>query len=171
LIERKSLYKGRLDFGLEVADLPNGERVALEIVRHPGGSVIVAIDDDGRVCMIRQYRHAVGDWIWELPAGVLDNNEAPLKAAKRELLEETGVKATRWQSLGPIWSTPGFTDEKLHLYSAKELTLGESQPEQGECIEVHWVPLEDLAVQCLNGEVTDGKTIIGLLRAHAAIKS
>lgn len=131
-MERKSLYKGRIDFGLEVADLPNKERMAFEVVRHPGGAVIAAVDADQKLCLIKQYRHVVGQWIWELPAGVLDAGEDPLTVAKRELTEETGVTATSWQSLGAILSTPGFCDERLHLYLAQNLSLGEVQPEDGE---------------------------------------
>ncbi len=168
-MQRKSLYKGRLDFGLEVADLPNGERVAHEIVRHPGGSVIAAVDENNNICIIRQYRQAIGDWIWELPAGVLDAEEDPAVAARRELKEETGLRANNWQSLGVILTTPGFTDEKLHLYLATELTSGEAQPEAGECIEVHWCPLAQTVQQVIQGEITDAKTGIGVLRAQSMV--
>ncbi len=168
-MEAKSLYKGRLDFGIEVADLPNGERVALEIVRHPGGAVIAALDSELNLCLIKQYRHAIGQWIWELPAGVLDAREDPLTAAKRELTEETGVAATKWQSLGTILSTPGFCDEALHLYLAQDLSLGASQQEQGECIEIHWLPITEAAVKVLNGEITDAKTIVAVLRTQDKI--
>ena len=160
------IYSGRIiDVGIEKATLPDGSRVPLEIVRHPGGAAVAAIDDDDRICLLRQYRHAVGGWIWELPAGKLDNGEDPLVCAQRELLEEAGVVAADWQPLGEMFSSPGFCDERLYLFRARDLELGTASPEIHEHIEVHWVALEDAAGRARRGEIEDAKTVIGILRA------
>jgi len=117
---RRTIHRGAvLDLGLETVRLPNREILALEIVRHPGGAVVAAQDQRGRVALIRQFRHAAGGWIWEFPAGLLEPGESPLDAAKRELREETGcTAAAAWQSLGATLTTPGFCTERLHLFLA-----------------------------------------------------
>ena len=106
---RVSVYRGRLiELGLETAVLPNGATIELEIVRHPGGAVVLALDEADRVCLLRQYRHVVGDWIWELPAGVIEAGEDPLETAQRELREEAGLVAAQWRELGTMLPSPGF---------------------------------------------------------------
>lgn len=138
----------------------------LEIVRHPGGSVIAAVNEQQKICVLRQYRHAAGGWIWELPAGKIDNNEPPLETAQRELLEEAGLKADSWQSMGEIFSTPGFCNEVLHLYLAINLDQLTAQPETFEFIEIHWLSLNDAYNHAIDGYFTDAKTIIGICRTH-----
>ena len=157
-----------VDFGLEPAKLPDGREIDMEVVRHPGGAVIACVNDDEQICLIRQFRHAAGGWIWELPAGLLEPGEPAIKTAERELIEETGVRGCDWQSLGVILSTPGFSDEKLHLFSARVQSLGESALEENEFIEVHWVSLSDAVLKAQNGEYQDAKTVIGILRVAAA---
>ena len=111
---RVSIYRGRLiELGLETAVLPNGATIELEIVRHPGGAVVLALDEADRVCLLRQYRHVAGDWIWELPAGVIEVGEDPLETAQRELREEAGLVATQWRELGTMLPSPGFCSEEL----------------------------------------------------------
>src|SRR5437667_533371 len=104
--------------------LPNGHRAVLEVVHHPGGAAAVALDESGRVCLLRQYRYVAGGWIWELPAGKLEPNEPPLETARRELIEEAGVSASHWQSLGTALSSPGVFGEVLHLFFATQLEPG-----------------------------------------------
>ena len=167
-MSRTPIYHGRIvDFGLEPVHLPDARPFTLEVVRHPGGAAVVALNDAGEVCLIHQYRHAGGGWVWELPAGKLEPDEPPEATARRELEEEAGVRAARWESLGSLLSTPGFCDERIHLYLADELTLVPTAHEEHEHIEVHWLPLGNAVEQALSGEIEDAKSVIGLLRAAA----
>ena len=170
--ELRRIHAGKVvDLDVESVTLPNGERVELELVRHPGGAAIVAIDLQGRVCLLRQYRHAVGGWLLELPAGKLEQAEPPLATAQRELAEEAGVAAGLWTDLGRVVSSPGVFTEVVHLYLARELMPASAQPERGEVFEVNWIPLADACRLALDGTVTDAKTVIGLLRADAWLRS
>jgi 8-oxo-dGTP pyrophosphatase MutT (NUDIX family) len=167
----RSIYQGRiLQLGIETLTLPNGETVELEIVRHPGGAAVVALDDREQVCLLRQYRHASGGWLWELPAGKLEADEKPQTTAKRELLEETGIQAAQWQTLGNILVTPGFCDEVIHLFLARELTQLAAQPQTHEVIEVHWIPFEQALARVFNGALRDAKTMLGLTLAEKQIR-
>ncbi len=151
--------------------LPNGTQTALEVVHHPGGAAVVAVDGSDRVCLLRQYRYVAGGWIWELPAGKLEPREPPLETARRELIEEAGVAASRWSSLGTCLSSPGVFSEVLHLYLALDIAAAAAAPESNEVFEVHWVPLAVACRRALDGEIRDAKTAIGLLRAaHALAK-
>ena len=162
-----TIYKGRvLDFGVEEVRLPNGRTVQLEMVRHPGASAVVPLEEDGRVVMIRQFRHAAGGTIYEIPAGRLDPGEDPLEGAKRERAEEAGRQAARGERLGAIWTTPGFTDEKIHLFLARHLTPVSQALEHDEVIEVVERPLSELIAMIRRGEISDGKTICGLMLAY-----
>ena len=145
--------------------LPNGTKAALEVVHHPGGAAVVAVDRSDRVCLLHQYRYVAGGWIWELPAGKLEPHEPPLETARRELIEEAGVEAARWSSLGTYLSSPGVFSEVLHLYLALDLVPAPAAPEINEVFEVHWVPFADACRRALEGDIQDGKTILGLLRA------
>jgi 8-oxo-dGTP pyrophosphatase MutT (NUDIX family) len=166
-IEQRTVFAGRvITVNLETVDLPNGRRTQLEIVHHPGGAAIVAIDAHGRVCLLRQYRHAAGGWIWELPAGKLEPHEPPLATAQRELIEEAGVRATHWRSLGDYVSSPGVFTEVIHLFLASGLEPLRSTPEYDELFEVHWIALEQARSRALNGELRDGKTVVGVMRAY-----
>lgn len=166
LISSETQFQGRIVTGnVEVVELPNGHRVTLDIIHHPGGAAVAAIDAERRVCLLRQYRHAAGAWLWELPAGKLEPGEPPLITAQRELVEEAGVRASHWQALGGVISSPGVLTETVHLYLATGLEPAVRQPETGELIEVHWAPLGDSCRRVLDGEIRDGKTCVGLLRA------
>jgi 8-oxo-dGTP pyrophosphatase MutT (NUDIX family) len=167
----RSIYQGRiLQLGIETLTLPNGETLDLEIVRHPGGAAVVAVDERQHVCLLRQYRHASGGWLWELPAGKLEADEKPQTTAKRELLEEAGIEAGQWQTLGDILVTPGFCDEVIHLFLAHELTHLTAQPQPHEVIEVHWIPFEEALARVFNGTLRDAKTMIGLTLAEKQIR-
>lgn len=166
----RRIYSGRVvQLDLERLVLPNGDDVELEIVRHPGGAAVVAVDREDRVCLLRQYRHAAGGWIWELPAGKLEPKEAPESTARRELAEEGSVAAADWVSLGRTVSSPGVFTEVVHLYLARELSPVAVAPERGECFEVHWTPLSEALGRALAGDIDDAKSAIGLLRAGAVL--
>jgi ADP-ribose pyrophosphatase len=165
------IYEGRvIDLNIERVELPNRSVADLEIVRHPGGAAIVAVDGEQRVCLLRQYRHAVGGWIWELPAGKIDNKEPPFDTAQRELGEEAGMRAAQWKYLGKYFSSPGVFTEIIHLYLATELTAELSRPEEHEVFEIEWRPLSEVIAMAHGGELCDGKSIIGVLRAAHELK-
>jgi 8-oxo-dGTP pyrophosphatase MutT (NUDIX family) len=166
-----SVFFGRvLTVNVERVRLPNGTTANLEIAHHPGGAAVVALDAAQRVCMLRQYRHAAGGYVWELPAGKIDHREPPLQTAQRELMEEGGMKAGSWLSLGSVLSSPGVFTEVIHLYLARDLTPIQNQPEEHEVFEVHWRPLDELVRLAVSGELTDSKTLIGIFRAAAHIR-
>jgi ADP-ribose pyrophosphatase len=146
--------------------LPNGHRAVLEVVHHPGGAAAVALDEHGRVCLLRQYRYVADGWLWELPAGKLEPNEPALRTAQRELIEEAGVSARQWLSLGTCLSSPGVFTETLHLFLATGIEPAAAALESAEVIEVHWVALEAACTWALDGTITDAKTALGLLRAR-----
>src|SRR5512147_2262136 len=131
------IYEGRvIKVSLDTVDLPNGVRVPLEIVRHPGGAAAVAIDAQGRVCLLRQYRHAAGGYIYELPAGKLEPDEPPEMTARRELVEEAAIGAAHWTSLGAYFSSPGVFTEVIHLYLATALSAAAGSPDEDEVFQV-----------------------------------
>jgi 8-oxo-dGTP pyrophosphatase MutT (NUDIX family) len=146
--------------------LPNGHRAELEVVHHPGGAAVVAIDAEERVCLLRQYRYVADGWLWELPAGKLEPNEPPLITAQRELIEEAGVSARRWHGLDSYLSSPGIFTEVLHLFLATEIEPATTAHEHAEVIEVHWVPLKEAYEWAVQGKIRDGKTALGLIRAR-----
>lgn len=162
-----SIYRGRvISLAVEDVTLPNGHRFELEVVDHPGGAAVVAINDREQVCLVRQYRHVAGDWLWELPAGKLAGG-TPLDNARRELVEEAGVAAARWASLGRYFSSPGVFREVVHLFEARDLSLVGAAPEIDEVLTVHWIALADACRMAVDGGIIDGKTVVGLWRAAA----
>jgi ADP-ribose pyrophosphatase len=145
--------------------LPNGRVLVLDIVKHPGAAAIVPFASEGDVLLIRQYRHATRGTILEVPAGKIDPGEAPIDTAARELEEEIGQRAGRIEALGSIWTTPGFTDEKIHLFAGFELTPADSQPEDDEIIESFRIALDDALQLIWRGELTDAKSALALIHA------
>jgi 8-oxo-dGTP pyrophosphatase MutT (NUDIX family) len=165
-----TVYEGRVvRLNVERVELPNGAIADLEIVHHPGGAAVVAVDEQRRVCMLRQFRHAAQDWIWELPAGKIDNREPPLDTAQRELEEEGGMRADHWIGLGDALSSPGVFTEIIHLFLATGLHATERRPEAHEVFEVHWLPWTQALAMAQSGEIRDAKSVIGLFRASAAL--
>jgi 8-oxo-dGTP pyrophosphatase MutT (NUDIX family) len=159
-------FRGRIiEVSVDEVTLPNGVRFELEVVHHPGGAAVAAVDEQYRVCLLRQYRYVADGWVWELPAGKLERDEPPLTTAQRELVEEAGVNARSWASLGSYLSSPGVFSEVLHLYLARDLAPAAAAPEPHEVLEVHWVPLAEACERALDGDIRDGKTALGLLRA------
>lgn len=166
-----TVFNGRvITVNVEHIRLPNGRTGRYEIVHHPGGAAIVAVDGAGRVCLLRQFRPAGGGWIWELPAGRLEPGESAETTARRELIEEAGREAGCWESLGNILSSPGVFAETIHLFLARELAAASIAHEPHEVMEIHWIPLPEAVLQALRGELRDAKTIIGLLRAAARLQ-
>jgi 8-oxo-dGTP pyrophosphatase MutT (NUDIX family) len=165
--DKQVIYRGKIvSLCLERVALPNGTTAELEIVQHPGGAAVVALDRDGRLCLLRQYRHVAGGWVWELPAGKLEPGEAPLVTAQRELQEEAGLRAGCWESLGEVLSSPGIFTEVVHLFRATMLSPAPPDNELHELIEVHWLPFTEALRLAQNNAITDGKTLAGLLRAQ-----
>jgi 8-oxo-dGTP pyrophosphatase MutT (NUDIX family) len=166
----RNVHTGRvLTLNLERVRLPNGRVAELEIAHHPGGAAIVALDADQRVCLLRQFRHAAGGWITELPAGKLDNREPPIECAQRELAEEVGMSARRWERLGQFFSSPGVLTEIIHVFMARELTPCASATEEHEVLEPRWVPLGEALRSADAGGLPDAKTVIGLAWARARL--
>ena len=162
----KPVFRGRVvALSIDTVRLPNGNTCDLEIVRHPGAAAVVPVDADGSVILVRQYRHAAGDYLLEVPAGKLDDQEPPEACAVREVEEETGYRAGKLTPLGWIWTTPGFTDERIWLYLATELTLAWSSPQPDEALEVVRMPFEEAVRLALSGEIKDAKSVCALVRA------
>ena len=167
------VYEGKvIDVSLERVCLPNGVTTELEVIAHPGGAAIVALNSSDEICLLRQYRHVVDGWLWEVPAGKIDNREPPLETAKRELAEEAGVHAARWSSLGRMVSSPGVFCEQVHLYLAEELSFTGASAEADEVIEVHWLPFDEalsraVAPASAEEEIWDAKSVLAIVRAHA----
>ena len=145
--------------------LPNGRVAELDIVRHPGASAVVPFVSETEVLLIRQYRHAAGGEILEVPAGKLDPGDTPTRCAARELEEEAGMRAGRLLPLGRVLTTPGFTDEVIHLFAAFELTATQTRHEEDEVIEVLRVSLDEALDRVWRGELVDAKSALALLHA------
>jgi len=169
--EVREVFQGRvIRLTVEQVRLPNGAVATLEIAHHPGGAAVVAIDDRGRVCLLRQYRHAAGGWVDELPAGKLDGGEPPLECAKRELAEEAGMEASDWTLLGSFLTSPGVLTEVIHLFLARGLVPVGTRPEEHEVLEPRWFPLDEAVEAAVTGGLTDGKSIVGLVWADQALR-
>jgi ADP-ribose pyrophosphatase len=166
--KRRPIFRaGVIDLGLETATLPNGLTVDLAIIRHPGAAAIVALDDRDRVAMLHQYRYAVGGTIWEIPAGCRGQGESGRRCAERELLEEAGVSAGRWDHLGDIVTIPSICDERIELYLARDLSHCETSHEADEVIRVEWIEMARVIRMIREGAIVDAKTIAGIFQARA----
>lgn len=162
-MSRQPVFRGRIvDLGLEETVLPDGRRLTLEIIRHPGASAVVPLHADGSVTLLRQHRHAGGGMMIEVPAGVLEPGEAPATCAARELSEEAQLSGTL-TPLASIFTTPGFTDERIHLFLATDLVQTEGRPEADEYLIPIRLPLDEALGWIDDGRITDAKTICALL--------
>lgn len=164
---RKHIFKGRvIDVGTEQVTLPSGLEVTLDVIRHPGAALVVPLDED-RVTLIRQWRHAAGGWLWECPAGTLNPGETPEQCARREVVEEAGVEAGRLDYAGLIYTAPGFCDEKIHIFIARDLRTAPTERDEDEVIvEVKAVPWSACMEMVARHEIQDAKTLAGLLHAR-----
>ncbi|TLY15825.1 MAG: NUDIX hydrolase [Nitrospirae bacterium] len=159
----KNIYKGKVVvLNLETVPLPNGATVDLEVIRHPGAAAIVPMKDDGTVILIRQFRHAAGGFIYEIPAGKLHPGEDPRDCAARELEEEIGYRASSFELLTSIFTAPGFADEVIHIYKGTGLIKGRQKLDHDEVLDVVELPIEKAIAQIQDGTIRDGKTIVGL---------
>ncbi|MBE5804490.1 MAG: NUDIX hydrolase [Clostridiales bacterium] len=149
-------------------ELPNGETALREVACHPGASAVVALDDEGNVILVRQHRIAVGRLTLEIPAGKLDSpDEDPFLCAQRELSEETGMTARNWQKLTCLETTPGFCNERIHIYLATGLSQGDCHPDEDEFVDVTRMPLAQAVALVMDGTFRDGKTALGVMMAAA----
>ncbi|WP_455388423.1 NUDIX domain-containing protein [Petrachloros mirabilis] len=163
-MQSKNIYTGKIiTLNIDTVTLPNGVTIDLEMVRHPGAAAIVPLKDDGTVVLIRQFRHAAGGFIFEIPAGKLHPGEDPKACAARELEEEIGYRAGSLELLSSIFTAPGFTDEVIHIYKATGMTTGHQQLDRDEVLEVIEVPLQEALAMIQAGSIRDAKTMVGLL--------
>lgn len=168
LKNRQRIFTGQvitLDTGQ--VDLPNGCQMQAEIVSHPGGAAVVALNESNELCLLKQYRCVFDQWLWELPAGKIDNKEAPIDTARRELKEEAGLSAGNFESLGSVISSPGVFSETVYLYLATGLQSVQSAVEDTEVFEIHWISLDSAVKMAQEGVISDGKTLVGIFRAIA----
>ena len=142
---------------------PDGFEIRRSVVQHGGSAVMMVVDDQGRVLLVRQYRLPARAKLWELPAGRLDPGEKPLQAARRELQEETGYRARRWKKLFTVYVSPGYVAEKMHIFVATGLTKGEARPMEDERIQCRWFTPNELHQMILAGRILDAKTIAAFL--------
>ena len=169
-IKRTLAYAGSfISVNQDEVTLPNGHTTTLELIEHPGAAAIVPLDSDGHVVLVRQYRYAAGGYILEVPAGKLGPEEDPTLCALRELEEETGLRAAKLTPLGFVWTTPGFTDEKIWLYLAEELSETTQALEDSEVLTIERVPVKTAVDMAINGEISDGKSVCALFRAYTIL--
>lgn len=163
-VNTKEIFEGRI-VKLRVDDvkLPNGKISTREIVEHPGGVAVIAINDNRKIVMVKQFRKPVNEALLEIPAGKLEYDESPELCAKRELLEETGYQAINIKHLITFYTTPGFSNEKMHLYFAKDLLKSNSNTDEDEFLEVYEYTPEELIRMVLTNEIKDSKTIVAIL--------
>jgi 8-oxo-dGTP pyrophosphatase MutT (NUDIX family) len=165
-----TIYTGRVyQLIRENITLPNRFTLDVDVIRHPGAAAIVALSDKKEIIMVRQYRHAVGDFIWEIPAGTLDPNENHLNCAKRELAEETGFSGKSWNKLGEIVPVPAYSDERILIYLTTELYEVGRHPEQDEYLSVHMISFDHVLSMIYKGDIYDAKTISGIFLAGKAL--
>ncbi len=167
----RNIYTGKVvTLNVDTVQLPNGVTIDLETIRHPGAAAVVPMKDDGTVVLIRQFRHAAGGFIYEIPAGKLSPGEEPLHCAARELEEEVGYRASSFELLSSIFTAPGFADEVIHVYKATGLIKGRQQLDQDEVLEIVEMPLSEAIARVEDGAIRDAKTIVGLqavyIRTH-----
>jgi ADP-ribose pyrophosphatase len=170
-ISSQEIFNGRIiKVKVDTVTIPDGRQSTREIVDHRGAVAIVAVYEDGSVCMVKQYRKPVEKVLLEIPAGTMEDNEDPFECAKRELAEETGLRAKHWEKILFYYSAPGFTNELLYLYMATGLTSGNTNLDSDEFIEVEKIPLKKAYDMIFDGTIIDGKSIIGIQYAFNKIR-
>lgn len=165
-LSRQEIFSGRIiHVHRDTVELPNGQEAAREVVDHPGGVCVLALDDQGRALLVRQFRYPYGKVLREVPAGKLEYGEDPDDAIVRELREETGASAASIRPLGELYPSPGYCGEIIRMYLAQGLAFGDTDPDEDEFLDLERVPFQDLAEQVLSGEIRDAKTIAVVLKA------
>lgn len=159
-ISHTAIFRVTLDRAID----PDGFEIKRAIVQHGGSAVMMPVDGRGRILLVRQYRLPARQYLWELPAGRMDEGETPLKAARRELAEETGLRAKEWKKIAEFYPSPGFLAEKMTIFLATELTQGQSKPMEDERIETRWFTPRELKEWIRLGKIKDAKTMIGYAR-------
>lgn len=167
LLSRQEIFRGKiLTLCVDEVLLENNKKSVREVVYHPGAVAILPILNDGCIILVKQFRYPIGRELLEVPAGKLDRNEDPLSCAKRELEEETGYKSESLEYFGSIYTTPGFSNEQIHLYVATNLTKGHQNLDEDELLYISVVHQEKAISMCFNGEIVDAKTIALIMLAH-----
>ena len=170
-VESQTIFQGKIvKVLLDQAELPNGKLASREVVLHPGGVAILPLDENGMVTLVQQYRYPFHQVLLELPAGKLDQGEDHQVAAMRELEEETGYQAKTLTYMGCILASPGFCNEKLHMYLAQGLTQRESHPDDDEFLNVVKIPFAKLVEQVMDGSIEDAKTVAATLKAKVLLE-
>jgi ADP-ribose pyrophosphatase len=166
MVSSQTIFEGHIiKVTLDQAQLPNGKLAAREVVYHPGGVAVLALDEEGNVPLVRQFRYPIQRLLLELPAGKLDKEaEDQLEAAKRELSEETGMEAGEWTYLGSMLVSPGFCDEKVHMYLARDIKHSQQHLDEDEFLNVETMTFDDLLSQVMDGTITDAKTVAATLK-------
>ncbi len=164
--KREYIFDGKIiKVRRDEVTLPDGKDAFREVVEHRGGVCVLALTDDDRVLMVRQYRYPYGEVLPEIPAGKRDSlDEEPLECGKRELKEETGASAAKYTFLGEFYPSPGYTNEKIFIYLAEELSYGEDNPDDDEFLEVEKIPFDELLSMVLDGKIKDGKTQCAVMK-------
>ena len=171
MVSRQTVYEGIIvNVRRDKARIADGSIRNREVVEHPGGAAVFAIDGENRVVLVKQYRYPMGEVVLELPAGKLEKGEDPADSARRELAEETGLEAGTFLSLGCSYSSPGILAERIYLYFAKDLKQGPVHPDDGEFVEVVRIPYKELLEMVRRGEISDSKTLSGILKASFLVE-
>lgn len=171
MVSQETVYNGIIvNVRRDKARLLDGRITNREVVEHPGGVAVFAIDQDNNVILVRQYRYPMGEVVLELPAGKLEKGEDPRDSGLRELAEETGLEPQTFLSMGCSYSSPGILSEKLHLFFAKDLVQGPIHPDDGEFLEIVRIPYDELMDMVRRGEIQDGKTLAGIFKASLLLE-
>ena len=171
-LSSKSVFDGRiLHITLDEIELPNGKKSKREVVNHPGGVTVAALDEENRLLFVKQFRYPYKEVVLELPAGKLEKGSTPLENGKRELMEETGAEGYSYISLGQLYPSPGYTSEIIHLYACKVKSQGSSNPDDGEFLNIEKIPLDKAVEMVLNNQIPDAKTQVAVLKTAMLIKS
>lgn len=171
-VSSETVFKGHIiDVRVDTVEFPGGKTAYRDIVDHPGGVGVLAVTDDNKIIIVRQYRKPIEKAIYEIPAGKLDRGEEPLTCGMRELEEETGFKAKEYISLGYMYPTPGFANEVTHLYMAKGLYRGTAHPDEDEYLDIDFFEIEKVKSMIMNNEINDAKTIAAFFKGMELLKN
>lgn len=171
-LSSKSVFDGKiLHITLDEIELPDGKQSKREVVNHPGGVTVAALDEENNLYFVKQFRYPYKEVVLELPAGKLEKGSTPLENGKRELLEETGAIGYSYISLGQLYPSPGYTNEIIHLYACKVKSEGENRPDEGEFLNVEKIPLDKAVEMVLNNQIPDAKTQTAVLKTAMLMKS